>query len=301
MRELIQMDEITTAIQHRIPVSKMKPMPPLTGIQRQWLKKRLHKADFSEKLRLHYYLGSILRDEEEIQAYFHIIRSAILETTMNNLKYNENARIATDRHTVKLPLRVNWGGWSDTPPYCNEHGGTILNMAILLNGEKPVEVTLEKIPERKIVFDSQDMSVHGEFDVIEPLQATGDPFDPFALQKACLLACGIIPKKGHNVREILARLGRGFVMHSVVHNVPKGSGLGTSSILSAACVKAVFEFMGISYTKDDLYSHVLAMEQIMSTEGQLAGSGGRNNTGTEVYYFHTGNRTENQRMQHRSE
>ena len=38
-------------------------------------------------------------------------------------------------------------------------------------------------------------------------------------------------------------------MHSEVTNVPKGSGLGTSSILSAACVKAVFEFMGISYTE----------------------------------------------------
>ena len=56
-------------------------------------------------------------------------------------------------------------------------------------------------------------------------------------------------------------------MHSEVTNVPKGSGLGTSSILSAACVKAVFEFMGIEYTEKDLYAHVLAMEQIMSTGG----------------------------------
>ena len=165
-------------------------------------------------------------------------------------------------------MRVNWGGgWSDTPPYCNEHGGTVLNMAILLNGDKPVEVTLEKIPEHKIVFDSRDMDVHGEFDTIEALQMTGDPFDSFALQKACLIACGIIPKEGHNLDEILARLGGGFVMHSEVTNVPKGSGLGTSSILSAACVKAVFEFMGITYTEDDIYSHVLAMEQIMSTGG----------------------------------
>ena len=53
-------------------------------------------------------------------------------------------------------------------------------------------------------------------------------------------------------------------MHSEVTNVPKGSGLGTSSILSAACVKAVFEFMGISYTEEELYAHVLVMEQIMS-------------------------------------
>ena len=59
---------------------------------------------------------------------------------------------------------MNWGGgWSDTPPYCNEKGGTVLNAAILLNGEKPVEVTLERIPEQKVVFDSRDMDVHGEF------------------------------------------------------------------------------------------------------------------------------------------
>lgn len=109
--------------------------------------------------------------------------------------------------------------------------------------------------------------VHGEFDTIEPLQATGDPFDPFALQKACLLACGIIPQKGYKLEDILRRLGGGFVMHSEVTDVPKGSGLGTSSILSAACVKAVFEFTGIEFTEEDLYAHVLAMEQIMSTGG----------------------------------
>ena len=268
MTELVEMDEITKAIRSQVPAGKMASMNPLTVIQQQWLEKRLSRADFGEKLRLHYYLGHMLGDEKETRACFDTIQSAILDATIKNLKYNETAKIMSERHTVRLPLRVNWGGgWSDTPPYCNEHGGTVLNVAILLNGEKPVEVTLEKIPEHKIVFDSRDMDVHGEFDTIEPLQETGDPFDPFALQKACLLACGIIPKEGHSLEEVLKRLGGGFVMHSEVHNVPKGSGLGTSSILSAACVKAVFEFMGIAHTEDDLYSHVLAMEQIMSTGG----------------------------------
>ena len=87
----------------------------------------------------------------------------------------------------------------------------MLNVAIFLNVEKPVEVTLERIDELKIVFDSRDMDVHGEFETIEPLQATGDPFDPFALQKACLLACGIIPKEGHQLAEVLQRLGGGSV------------------------------------------------------------------------------------------
>lgn len=268
MADLVAMDEITKAIQNQTPVGELRKMHSLTKIQKEWLRKRLKKADFSEKMRLHYYLGVLLDDENEVQECFRTIQSEVLESTIKHLSYNENAKIVTDHHTVKLPLRVNWGGgWSDTPPYCNENGGTVLNVAILLNGEKPVEVTLEKIDELKIVFDSRDMDVHGEFDTIEPLQETGDPFDPFALQKACLLACGIIPKEGHELSEILKRLGGGFVMHSEVTNVPKGSGLGTSSILSAACVKTVFEFMGIEYTEEDLYSHVLAMEQIMSTGG----------------------------------
>ena len=268
MEDLVAMDEIAKAIHNQVPVDQIGKRHSLTKIQKEWVRKRLKKADFSEKMRLHYYLGMVLDDENEIQKCFQTIQSEVLESTIKNLVYNEKAQIVSERHTVKLPLRVNWGGgWSDTPPYCNENGGTVLNVAILLNGEKPVEVTLERIDDLKVIFDSRDMDVHGEFDTIEPLQMTGDPFDPFALQKACLLACGIIPREGHELSEILKRLGGGFVMHSEVTNVPKGSGLGTSSILSAACVKAVFEFMGIAYTEEDLYSHVLAMEQIMSTGG----------------------------------
>ena len=268
MTDLVAMDGIAKAIRNRIPAQQLPKRKELTPIQRQWLEKRLARADFGEKLRLHYYLGVILEDENEVQKCFGTIQSEVLDATVRNLSYNENARIVKEHHTVKLPLRVNWGGgWSDTPPYCNENGGTVLNMAILLNGEKPVEVTLERIQELKVVFDSRDMDVHGEFTVIGELQCTGDPFDPFALQKACLLACGIIPKEGHSLEEVLGRLGGGFIMHSEVTGVPKGSGLGTSSILSAACVKAVFEFMGIPYTEEGLYAHVLAMEQIMSTGG----------------------------------
>ena len=213
MADLVAMDEITKSISNQIPAQKLPKRKSLTKIQKHWLEKRLNRADFTEKLRLHYYLGVILEDENEIQECFRTIQSEVLDATIKKLTYNENARIVKDKHTVKLPLRVNWGGgWSDTPPYCNENGGTVLNVAILLNGEKPVEVTMEKIGERKIIFDSRDMDAHGEFDNIEELQRTGDPFDSFALQKACLLACGIIPKEGHELGEILDRLGGGFVM-----------------------------------------------------------------------------------------
>ncbi len=274
MQELVRMDKLAKLIQAKAPAKEAKAVldaTSLTKIQQQWLEKRLQQADFSEEMRLHYYIGTALGGAEgakHLREFFMVIQKTVTENSLEKLRYNDACKIIKDKHVVKLPLRVNFGGgWSDTPPYCIENGGTVLNAAIALDGELPVEVTLERIGEKKIVFDSRDMDAHGEFDTIEALQKTGDPYDPFALQKAALIACGIIPAKGGNLEEILERLGGGFCMHSEVINVPKGSGLGTSSILSAACVKAVFEFMGIAYTKDSLYSHVLCMEQIMATGG----------------------------------
>lgn len=86
---------------------------------------------------------------------------------------------------------------------------------------------------------------------IEPLQSCGDPYDSFALQKAALLVCGIIPAEGSSLEEVLERIGGGIFMSTEVVGVPKGSGLGTSSILAGACVKALFEFTGITYTQED--------------------------------------------------
>lgn len=280
MQQLVHMDRLSHMIRLKHSAAGAKDVlgcDALSPIQYQWLQRQIRNSDphnledFSRLLRLHYYIGKGLGGKEGdryITECFRLIQNTVLDGVLNQLSYNDSCRIVYDKHTVNLPLRVNWGGgWSDTPPYCIENGGTVINAAISLGGKLPVEVTLTKIPEQKIIFDSRDMDVHGEFDTIEPLQRTGDPYDPFALQKACLLACGIIPKSGGNLQKILTRLGGGFRMQSEVLNVPKGSGLGTSSILSAACVKAMFEFMGIEHTESDLYSHVLCMEQIMSTGG----------------------------------
>ena len=274
MQELVCMNRLAEKIRSGKPAKEVGSTlhdKQLSKVQQDWLQNQQDRNNFSDRMRLHYYIGAALggsEGEKYIGECFKIIQKTILEDAFANLQFNDKCKIVTDKHTVKLPLRVNWGGgWSDTPPYCMENGGTVLNAAVLLNGEMPVEVTLERLEEHKIVFDSRDMDVHGEFDEIGVLQRTGDPYDPFALQKAALIACGIIPSKGGNLDEILTRLGGGFRMNSEVTNVPKGSGLGTSSILSGACVKAIFEFMGIPYTEDDLYSHVLCMEQIMATGG----------------------------------
>ncbi len=274
MSELVRMDGIEKLIAAGRPATDAAGIlkaNTLTKIQREWLGNRLAHAQPGEAMRLHYYIGKALGNAEgeaHIAECFKVISKAILESTLNGLKQNTSCCIVTDSYTVRLPLRVNWGGgWSDTPPHCNERGGTVLNAAIMLDGKLPVEVTFTRIDEHKIVFDSRDMDTHGEFCDIAPLQSVGDPYDPFVLQKAALLACGIIPIEGGNLDEILTRMGGGFRMQTEVTDVPKGSGLGTSSILAAACVKALFGFVGIECDNETLSGHVLCMEQIMSTGG----------------------------------
>ena len=269
MAELVKMNDIQAYIDRHIPVSSIQRFSaPLTKIQQKWMQNRIDNADYSERMRLYFYVGSALNDEGMIASAFRTLSEAILAETMTGMHENKQAKIIFDEHKVSLPLRVNWGGgWSDTPPYCNENGGTVFNASIELNGTRPVTVKLTRLNEHKIIFDSRDMDVHGEFDGIEQLQSVGDPFDPFVLQKSALMACGVIPAEGGDLNEVLGRLGGGFRMDTEVTGVPKGSGLGTSSILAAACVKCIFEFLNIPYTEHDLYSYVLCMEQIMSTGG----------------------------------
>ena len=65
----------------------------------------------------------------------------------------------------------------------------------------------------------------------------------------------------------MKRLGGGIKISTEVKNVPTGNGLGTSSILGAAIVKCLYQFLGITYTEDDVYRSVLLMEQLMNTGG----------------------------------
>ena len=268
MAELVEMNRLSAAIDKHTPVSSLASIGLLTKIQREWLDGRLERADYSEAMRLHYYVGTALNDETEVTKAFSSLSTAILDSTLKTLQENKTAKIAVDSVEVKLPLRVNFGGgWSDTPPYCNENGGTVLNAAITLSGQRPVSVRIRKLEEKKVVFESRDMDVHGEFEEITSLQSVGDPYDPYVLQKAALLATGVIPAQGGELSTILTRLGGGIWMDTEVTGVPKGSGLGTSSILAAACVKALLTFLGVEYTEEVLYERVLAMEQIMSTGG----------------------------------
>ncbi len=224
---------------------------------------------FSKKMRIYYYASQFIDKEALLDKCFGTLRDAIMIAVLKNTKYNPDSKIAKNEVITRLPVRVNWGGtWSDTPPYCLENGGIVINAAVSLNGQLPIEVTLRKIQENKIILASTDIGSYKEFTDIAQLQSCDDPGDAFALHKASLIACGVIPyKENVSVDEICKNLGGGIYMNTRVINIPKGSGLGTSSILAGACVKGLFEFLGIDADYSEMYNRVLCIEQIMSTGG----------------------------------
>lgn len=232
---------------------------------------------FEEKIRVLY---SISRSMKFMKKNFHGISYDQIEQKCfatiqqeifkaSNVNQVKKYKIAENQVKVSLPVRVNWGGgWTDTPPYCNEKGGVVLNAAILLNGQEPIEVELRKLPEKHIEFASLDLDAHGVVTTAAEIQDCHNPYDSFALHKAALIACGIIPMEGEaDLEKILDEMGGGFYMSTRVKGVPKGSGLGTSSILSGACVRALGKFLGTTWSDSDIYELVLNLEQIMSTGG----------------------------------
>lgn len=145
---------------------------------------------------------------------------------------------------------------------------TVLNAAILLRGCEPIEVEIRKIPELHIELASTDTGAYGTAESAEEIQDCHNPYDPFALHKAAIIACGILPlEEKADLKKVLEKMGGGFYLSTCVKGVPKGSGLGTSSILAGACVKAFAEFLGENWDDSQIYDTVLNLEQIMSTGG----------------------------------
>ena len=225
--------------------------------------------EFSRKIRIYYALSCLTNQDKYLDLCLDTIRNAILAGAVAGLSYDPTAKMEQEEVMVRLPVRVNWGGgWSDTPPYCMEHGGTVLNAAVKLDGQNPVEAVVKKIPGNQIVLASADSGAEQAFSEISQLQDSSNPYDPFALHKAALIACGIIPYREQiSVEEVTKNLGSGLYLSTQVIHIPRGSGLGTSSILAGACVKAIYRMLGKKLSQEELYNRVLCMEQIMSTGG----------------------------------
>lgn len=164
------------------------------------------------------------------------------------------------------PVRLDLaGGWTDTPPYCFERGGHVVNVAIDLDARPPVRAVVRTIREPKLILDSADLGrqieITGAIDANRP-----DVHDPFALHKVALGVTGFLPAAGVAVSKHLKQLGIGLHVTTECR-VPKGSGLGTSSILSATLLAALHKLRGHDAGADRLIEQTLLLEQRLSTGG----------------------------------
>ena len=237
------------------------------------------REELSLSIRIYYALSRelkregrcICRDTYDVteSLCFDSIARSIYESAAARIRNLNDIRIVRDAVDIRLPVRVNWGGgWSDTPPHCNERGGTVLNAAISLRGRLPVHVAAKRLDEPVIRFESADVGITGQAKKSSEIQDCHNPYDYFALHKAALIACGIVPIQGEcDLTALLEEMGGGIYLSTEVEGVPRGSGLGTSSILAGACVKALYALLGLELSEDELYHTVLCMEQIMSTGG----------------------------------
>ncbi len=163
------------------------------------------------------------------------------------------------------------GGWSDTPPYALEHGGRVVNTAVDLNGQPPIQVYGRVIERPVIRITSIDLGVTLEIADLATLMDYRTPDSEFALAKAALAISGFSPTaaawpKDISLEEML-RMFHGGIELTTLAAIPKGSGLGTSSMMGAVIVAVIQRIMGRTLGGRELFHTVLRLEQALTTGG----------------------------------
>ncbi len=184
------------------------------------------------------------------------IREKIINKYFEKVSTRKNVACVSDKVEVNLPLRINMSGtWTDAMPYCIDNGGQVINMAILVEGKKPVTVTVERLDEKVIEFGSD--GVTAAFDFENHKSGEADLSD-FNLHIAALKTVGI-------TKDTV--LNDGFRLTTLVEGIDKGSGLGVSSILLGGCIIALGRMFGKEYDSAQVLKMVFVAEQIMGTGG----------------------------------
>ena len=177
-------------------------------------------------------------------------------------------QIVWARSPVRLDLA---GGWTDTPPYCIEHGGKVLNVAVDINGQPPIQVFARLCKKPELVIRSIDLGLEERISTFAQLETYARPDSGFALAKAALALAGFLPRfhagRNHSSLERQLRDFGGGIELSLLAAVPKGSGLGTSSILAATVLAALGDLCGLNWDRHVLFSRTLALEQMVTTGG----------------------------------
>jgi fucokinase len=167
---------------------------------------------------------------------------------------------------VEGPARIDLGGgWSDTPPFCLDWGGTVVNIGVLLDGCYPIRTTVQRLTEPILRCDSGGEAGVVEYHTCAEILQPAGPGDPFAIPRTALHMTGLFHPQVP-LAEVLARMGGGIEIKTAV-DLPTGSGLGTSSILAATTFRALAEMMGVEIDNQSLSDHVMRLEQLMTTGG----------------------------------
>ena len=165
----------------------------------------------------------------------------------------------------RSPVRIDIaGGWTDTPPYCLMEGGNVINLAIELNGQPPIQAYARPSKDYRITLRSIDL---GAVEVVETSEQLRDYIhvgSPFSIPKAALVLVGFGSKA--SLSEELRAFGSGIEL-TLLSAIPAGSGLGTSSILAATVLGVLGDFCGLGWDKNEIGRRTLMLEQMLTTGG----------------------------------
>ncbi|MEA3225882.1 MAG: L-fucokinase, partial [Planctomycetota bacterium] len=171
---------------------------------------------------------------------------------------------------ARAPARLDvGGGWTDTPPYSLEYGGCVVNAAVNLNGQPPIQAYARVIDEPVVRIASIDLGARIEISDFDELMDYRKATSNFALAKAALALSCLSPRIGAeniSLKEALEKFGGGIELTTLAA-IPKGSGLGTSSIMGAVILAAIQRVMGKELSRRELFHSVLRLEQALTTGG----------------------------------
>ncbi len=209
------------------------------------------------------------------------LREAAFASLGRTIVYSRDRRAARPQSALRSdeivwgrsPARLDLGGgWTDTPPYALERGGSVINAAVDLNGQSPIQVYLRVIPEPEIRLNSIDHSERVIVRDFDGLLDFREPASRFGLAKAALVLSGFGPagkESGASARrltQVLERFGGGLELTTLAA-IPSGSGLGTSSIMGAVLLSVVNRLLGRALSPRELFHGVLQLEQELTTGG----------------------------------
>ena len=173
----------------------------------------------------------------------------------------------------RAPARLDLGGgWTDTPPYSLERGGCVINAAVNLNGQAPIQAYARVIEKREIRINSIDHSTRVVIKTMDGLLDYRKPWSQFALAKAALALAGFAPESaawpaGARTLDGMLRYFGGGIELTTLAAIPSGSGLGTSSIMGAVLISIISRVVGRALAARDLFHAVLKLEQELTTGG----------------------------------